>query len=149
MRLLPGKKTGAVANRPTESGPVLDPALLARCRTGHSLSREFYRDEAVYRVDIERIWRTGWLFAGHSCEIPMPGDFFTLEADSDPLVVVRDADGAVRAHHNVCRHRGSIICAGPAGHVTRLVCPYHQWTYALDGKLTACRGMHPDLDKSQ
>ena len=149
MRLLPGKKTGAVANRPTESSPALDPALLARCPTGHSLPREFYRDEAVYRVDIERIWRTGWLFAGHSCEIPTPGDFFTLEADSDTLVVVRDADGAVRAHHNVCRHRGSIICAGPTGHVTRLVCPYHQWTYALDGKLTACRGMQPDLDKSQ
>jgi Rieske 2Fe-2S family protein len=123
--------------------------LLAKCQPGHALPREFYQDEAVYKVDVERIWRTGWLFVGHSCEISTPGDFFTLEVDSDPLVIVRDANGAIRALHNVCRHRGSIICPGPTGHVTRLVCPYHQWTYALDGKLTACRGMQADLDKSQ
>jgi Rieske 2Fe-2S family protein len=149
MGLSPRKKKRAVANNATVSGPAMDPALLANCRPGCALPREFYQDEAVYRVDVERIWRTGWLFAGHSCEIPRPGDYFTLELDTDPLVVVRDAGGAIRAHHNVCRHRGSIVCPEPAGHVTRLVCPYHQWTYALDGKLTACRGMQADLDKSQ
>ena len=110
---------------------------------------EFYRDDAVYRRDIERVWRTGWLFAGHSCEIAKPGDYFTLGVDSDPIVVIRDDDGAVRAHHNVCRHRGSMVCTEPAGHVSRLVCPYHQWAYSLEGKLLACRGMQSDLDKSQ
>lgn len=122
---------------------------LRQCRAGWSLPGEFYRDESIYRLDVERIWRTGWLFAGHSCEIPRAGDFFTLDVDADPIVVVRGERGAVHAHYNVCRHRGSIICTEPTGHLSRLVCPYHQWTYSLDGRLLACRGMQPDLDKSQ
>jgi Rieske 2Fe-2S family protein len=66
----------------------------------------------------------------------------------DSVIVIRHEDGAVHALHNVCRHRGSLICTERAGHVSRLVCPYHQWAYGLDGTLLACRGMH-DLDKSQ
>jgi len=124
-------------------------ALFARCRSGWSLPREFYSDESVYRFDLARIWRAGWLFAGHTCEIPRPGDYFTLEVDSDSIIVARANDGALHGLHNVCRHRGSQICAEQAGHVTRLVCPYHQWTYGLDGRLLACRGMPDDLDKKQ
>src|SRR5262252_4447791 len=124
-------------------------ALIARCRSGWSLPREFYSDESVYRFDLARIWRAGWLFAGHTCEIPRPGDYFTLEVDSDSIIVARANDGALHGLHNVCRHRGSQICAEQAGHVTRLVCPYHQWTYGLDGRLLACRGMPDDLDKKQ
>ncbi len=123
--------------------------MLAECRPGWSLPREFYSDEPIYRADIEHLWRSGWLFAGHSCEIPKPGDYFTLELDGDSLLVIRGNDGAIRGLHNVCRHRGSLICTAPAGHATRLVCPYHQWTYGCDGKLLACRGMQEDLDKSQ
>ena len=124
-------------------------SLVARCQPGWSLAREFYSAEEFYRVDVARLWRAGWLFAGHSCEIPQRGDYFTLEVDTDSIVVLRGDDGAVHALHNVCRHRGSIVCTEPAGRVTRLVCPYHQWTYALDGKLLACRGMGDDLDKAQ
>src|SRR2546427_3242239 len=124
-------------------------ALASACRPGWSLPGEFYRDEAIYRADLERIWRPGWLFAGHSCEIPKPGDYFTLEVDTDSIIVIRGEDAAVRGLHNVCRHRGSLICGEQAEHVTRLVCPYHQWTYARNGTLLACRGMQDDLDKSQ
>src|SRR2546426_8446677 len=124
-------------------------SLVARCQPGWSLAREFYSAEEFYRVDVARLWRAGWLFAGHSCEIPQRGDYFTLEVDTDSIVVLRGDDGAVHALHNVCRHRGSIICTEPAGRVTRLVCPYHQWTYGLDGRLLACRGMGDDLDKAQ
>src|ERR1044071_5085045 len=67
--------------------------LIGRCRPGWSLPSEFHCDEAIYGADIERIWRRGWLFAGHSCEIPMPGDYFTLDVDPDPLVVIRGDDG--------------------------------------------------------
>jgi Rieske 2Fe-2S family protein len=97
---------------------------------------------------MERIWRRGWLFAGHSCEIPNPGDYITLTVDTDSLIVIRGEDGLVRGLHNVCRHRGSLICTERAGHAHRLVCPYHQWTYASDGRLLACRGMQEELDKS-
>jgi len=124
-------------------------ALVATCQSGWSLPAAFYSDEAIYRADLEQIWRRGWLFAGHGCEIPKPGDYFTLEVDTDSLVVLRREDGTVQGFHNVCRHRGSLICTETAGHAKKLVCPYHQWTYGLDGSLLACRGMHEDLDKSQ
>ena len=123
--------------------------LLARCRDGQPLPREFYSSEEVYQIDVERVWRRGWVFAGHSCEIPKTGDYITFAMDTDPIVVMRGEDGAARAFHNVCRHRGSIVCTQDHGHETRLVCPYHQWTYRTDGRLLACRGMPDDFDKSQ
>src|SRR5262249_7746040 len=124
-------------------------ALVAGCRKGWSLRREFYCDEAVYQLEIDRIWRQGWLFAGHSCQIPEPGDYFTLDLDTDSIVLIRADDGFVRALHNVCRHRGSLLVSEPCGHLRRFVCPYHQWVYDRDGALLACRGMHEDLDRSQ
>jgi Rieske 2Fe-2S family protein len=124
-------------------------SLISHCRAGWSLPREFYSGQAVYLADLDRLWRSGWLFAGHSCEIPKPGDFFTVEIDADSILVIRGDDGAIRGMHNVCRHRGSLISTESAGHVTRFVCPYHQWTYGRDGQLVACRGMHEGLDKSQ
>lgn len=124
-------------------------SLRATCRPGWSLPGAFYSDETVYREDVERLWRRGWLFAGHACEISKPGDYFTLEVDADSIIVIRGEEDAVHGLHNVCRHRGSVICTEPAGHAHRLVCPYHQWTYGLDGRLLACRGMQEDLDKSQ
>jgi Rieske 2Fe-2S family protein len=112
------------------------------------LPRAFYSDEEVYALDVQRLWRRGWLFAGHSCEAPRAGDYFTLDVDTDPIVVVRGDDGTIRAFHNVCRHRGSIVCTEPSGRAPRLICPYHQWAYGLDGALLACRGMPENFDKS-
>ena len=109
---------------------------------------KFHSDEEIYRADLDRIWRRGWLFAGHSCEVSQAGDYFTLQVDADSLIVLRGPAGTLHGLHNVCRHRGSPICNDAAGHVSRLVCPYHQWAYGLDGALLSCRGMH-DLDKSQ
>ena len=137
-----------LARKPDASEKRLD-SLLVRCRSGWSLPREFYSTEEIYRRDVDQIWRRGWLFAGHSCEIPKRGDYFTLQVDTDPIIVMRGDEGTVHGLHNVCRHRGSVICTESAGHVTRLVCPYHQWAYDLDGRLLACRGMQEDLDKSQ
>src|SRR5437763_3234413 len=124
-------------------------SLIEACRPGWSLPREFHSDEEIYRADLDAVWRRGWLFAGHSCEIPEPGDYFTLQMDTDSLIVVRGEDGAIHGLYNVCRHRGSVVCTEPAGHASRLVCPYHQWAYGLDGRLLACRGMPGDLDKSK
>jgi glycine betaine monooxygenase A len=123
--------------------------LLSSCRPGWSLPGPFYSDEGIYRADLDRIWRRGWLFAGHTCEVPRPGDYFLVGVDTDSVIVMRTEDGTVQAMHNVCRHRGSLICSEPAGHVQRLVCPYHQWTYRLNGELIACRGMQEDIDKSR
>ena len=86
-------------------------AELGRHRPGHTLAGRFYSDPAFYQLDLENIWRREWLFVGHDCEIPKPGDYFTLQVGDHPVVVVRSRDGAIRAFHNTCRHRGSRICS--------------------------------------
>ena len=122
-------------------------ALIAGRREGWTLPQPFFSDAEIYRADLERVWRTGWLFAGHSCEVARPGDYFLVEVDADSVIVIQGEDGAIHALHNLCRHRGSQICDEPCGHVSKLVCPYHQWAYGLDGRLLAWRGMQPELRK--
>ena len=111
-----------------------------------SLSREFYVNEAVFGEDLRQVFHRDWLFAGHSCEIPERGDYFTFEVGEESLVILRDKGGEIRAHFNVCRHRGSKLATEPCGHAKALVCPYHQWVYALDGSLTNARLMGDDFD---
>lgn len=123
--------------------------LIAECRDGYTLPGPFYSDPEIYQRDVERIWRREWLFAAHSCQLKSPGDYITLQVDTDPLIVIRDDDGSVRALHNICRHRGTVLCTEPAGRVGRIVCPYHQWTYGRDGSLVSCRGMQADIDKNE
>ncbi len=124
-------------------------ATIGLRRPGYGLPRPLYHDELLYRVEMDTIWRSGWLFAGHSCQIPKPGDYFTYEVDGDSVIVVRGNDDQVHVLFNVCRHRGSIICDAAEGHVKRFICLYHQWTYDLDGHLLLWRGMQEGLDKSQ
>jgi Rieske 2Fe-2S family protein len=123
--------------------------LVGSRREGFSLPGYFYADELVYRAELERIWRCSWLFAGHTCEIPNPGDYFTFAIGDDSLIVIRNDDDEINALWNVCRHRGTQIFDEKSGRAGRLVCPYHQWTYARDGSLVTCRGMQEDIDKEQ
>lgn len=126
---------------------MTDSGLPART-PGWTLPQAYFNDADIYRRDLERVWKTGWLFAGHTCEIPSTGDYFLVELDTESVIVIRGDRGSLHALHNVCRHRGSILCAEPCGHVSKLVCPYHQWAYDYDGRLLAWRGMQPDLDKA-
>lgn len=120
--------------------------LLDRRRSGFSLPRELYLDDAIFKIDLEAVFSTDWLFVCNLCEIKQPGDFVTIEIGNDSLVILRDHDGEVRAFHNTCRHRGSRICTGEKGHANRLVCPYHQWVYNLDGRLIHARRMPATCD---
>ncbi len=122
--------------------------LIKTRRHGWSLEQPFYVDQAIFALDMERVFRAGWLFAGHSCEIKKPGDFFTYDVAGDSLIVIRQDDGSVRALFNVCRHRGSRICTETSGHAKCLMCPYHQWTYDRDGRLLHNTWMPDDFDKS-
>ena len=101
------------------------------------------------RRELARVWHGGWLFAGFTFEIPNPGDYITLTVDNSPVLVMRDDAGAVRAFHNVCRHRGTMLCRQDSGHVRAIVCPYHSWTYSRQGDLIACHGMQEDVDKAK
>lgn len=119
---------------------------IAERKPGYTLDAPFYADDAVFERDLERIFRRDWLFTGHVGRIPNPGDYFTYEVGGDPLIIVRGDDGAVNALANVCRHKGSLICREASGSVRKFVCPYHQWVYEKDGRLSHARLMHDDFD---
>jgi Rieske 2Fe-2S family protein len=123
--------------------------LLDSRQPNHGLPRPFYHDELLYQTEMEAIWRQGWLFAGHSCQVPNSGDYFLYNIEGDSVIIVRGDNGEIHALFNVCRHRGSVICQEQAGSVKRFICPYHQWTYDRSGNLLLQRGMQEDLDKAQ
>ncbi|MDO1581240.1 aromatic ring-hydroxylating oxygenase subunit alpha [Rhizobium oryzicola] len=116
---------------------------------GFSLEQPFYIDQDYFRLDLEMIWYRDWLFMGHDCEIPKAGNYFTVQIGDYPVVIVRGRDKVIRAFHNTCRHRGHRVCTQEKGASAKLVCPYHQWTYDLDGSLVFARQMGEDFDKSQ
>jgi Rieske 2Fe-2S family protein len=122
--------------------------LLGQRRSGYSLPRDFYVDDDLYKADLEAVFLSDWLFACNACEIKRPGDYLTLEVGGNSVVILRDRDGEVRAFHNTCRHRGSRVCSAEKGRANRLVCPYHQWVYELDGRLIHARQMPDDFDRS-
>jgi choline monooxygenase len=99
-----------------------------------TLPWSWYSDPAVLRLEHERIFRRFWQYAGRVDEVARPGSFAATRAGDVPVVLVRDEDGTLRAFLNVCRHRGSLVCTGSGARRT-LQCPYHAWTYGLDGRL--------------
>ncbi|KXF76776.1 Rieske (2Fe-2S) protein [Paramesorhizobium deserti] len=114
-----------------------------------SLEQKFYTDPDYFKLDLEHIFYREWLFVGHDCELPKTGSYLTVQIGAYPVVVVRDAQGGIRAFHNSCRHRGSRICSAERGTAAKLVCPYHQWTYELDGRLLFARQVGPDFNPAQ
>lgn len=123
--------------------------LLASRLADHALPRPFYTDPGMLDLDLAEVWYRDWLFAIPACEIPKTGNFVTMQVGAYPVVIVRGADGRVRAFHNSCRHRGSRVCTALKGSAPKLVCPYHQWTYELDGRLLYARDMGPDFDAAR
>ncbi len=124
-------------------------SLLMECRPNYTLPGPFYHDESLYLADLERIWYRNWVFAIGAPDIPEAGDFATLQLGSYPILIVRGGDGTIRAFHNSCRHRGSRICSAAKGSAPKIVCPYHQWTYELDGRLLYARDMTSRFDLRQ
>jgi len=96
----------------------------------------WYTDPATLELELEQIFRRHWQYAGHTGEVAEPGSFSATRVGHVPVVVVNDEAGELRAFLNVCRHRGAIVCEGSGSRAT-LQCPYHAWTYALDGRLVA------------
>jgi Rieske 2Fe-2S family protein len=120
--------------------------LISEHKPGYALQREFQTDPGIYQLDLDRIWRRGWLFAGHTCQVKQPGDYFVFDVDTDSIILIRGDDERIHALHNTCRHRGMKVCQAESGHVGRIVCPYHQWSYTRHGELAACGGMDTDGD---
>lgn len=118
-------------------------------RPGHALGQPFYCDPAFFEYELEQLLKARWHCAGHISQAPAPGDFFTVSIFAESVIIVRGQDAELRALLNVCRHRGSRLCTEQSGHVRAgaFVCPYHAWSYNLDGTLRSARHTSPDFDR--
>lgn len=125
------------------------PPSLASVRGISSLEDEslpgwIYHDPEFFEAEKEAVFRTAWQLVCHVSDLPKPGDYHTLDFLGEAIVSVRGEDEQVRSFHNVCRHRGARLLDGVRGHCgRRIACPYHRWTYSLDGRLVGV----PHLDQ--
>jgi glycine betaine catabolism A len=102
------------------------------------LPAAWYRDPAHYQRELEVFWYGRWIAACREEELPAPGDWKTVRIGNQSIVVLRNDEG-LKAFHNTCRHRGSVLCTEESGRFERkrIVCPYHSWTYDISGSLVA------------
>lgn len=117
---------------------------------GWSLPAWIYSDPEFFEVEKDRVFAPSWQVVCHVSDIPEPGNWHTLDYIGESVIVARGTDGEVRAFTNVCRHRGSRIVDGSHGCAKKLVCPYHAWTYELDGRLSGVpdSASYPDFDRA-
>jgi len=117
------------------------------------LPASWFHDPAHYQRELEVFWYGKWIAVAREEEIPGPGDYRLAEVGTQSIFVVRGEDGELRGFHNTCRHRGSILCTAEQGSFarSRIVCPYHAWTYDLGGRLIATprRMATPDFDPTK
>ncbi len=117
-----------------------------------TLNAKAYADPAIYERERHEVFAKAWMIIGHVAEVVNAGDFTTGEIGGEPIVVVRDQDGTLRAFSNICRHRAAKLAEGRGSCGKVLRCPYHGWTYRLDGTLAAMpegRGFGEDFDRDQ
>jgi len=100
----------------------------------HTLTPEAYRSTAYFEIERERVFATSWVCVGYTSQVAEPGDTLVASVGDQPIFVVRDRQGSLRAFYNVCRHRGSQLVEGDGKHEL-IRCPYHAWGYSLEGKL--------------
>ncbi len=126
----------------TESSQSLLPTL-----AGH-----YYTDPAIFSLEQSRIFETQWFCAVRSDDLAEPGTYRTVQIGRESVLVSRGRRGEINAFLNICRHRGARLCTEPQGQVKRsFQCPYHAWTYGLDGKLIAAPNLTdmPDVDRGE
>ena len=118
---------------------------------GRSLPAWTYRDPEFFELEKELVFAPSWQVVCHASDVPNPGDWHSFDYLGESVIVVRGSDRVLRAFTNVCRHRGSRLLDGSSGCAKKLVCPYHAWTYALDGSLAGVpdSASYPGLDKAR
>jgi Rieske 2Fe-2S family protein len=117
-----------------------------------TLPGDHYTDPEIFRLEQEHIFESMWFCAARSSELAKPGAFRTVEVGRESVLLTRSRDGSVRAFFNVCRHRGAKLCTQESGEVKRAFqCPYHAWTYDLNGKLVAAPNLTkmPDIGRTE
>ena len=110
-----------------------------------TLPARYYTDPEIFRQELETFFRSMWVCAGREEQVENPGDYFLSEVAGESIIATRDSGGALRAFYNVCRHRGTRMCREDHGKfAARIQCPYHGWTYGLDGRLLGA----PHMDEA-
>jgi len=127
-------------NRPLD-GVIADYDAEAALENASTIPAPWYVDPRVYDLERRSVFG-GWQMVGRLDQVAEPGQYFTAEVAGEPLVVVRGRDGVLRAFFNVCRHHAALVMTEPQGRASVLRCPYHGWTYSLEGELKGT----PDFD---
>jgi phenylpropionate dioxygenase-like ring-hydroxylating dioxygenase large terminal subunit len=130
-------------------GEVLDRVSRLPYDRAQSMPAAFYIDQAVLEVEQRELFRREWICVGRREELNQAGDFMALNLGGEPVLVVRDEEGTLRAFSNVCRHRGAVIAEGK-GNARFQSCPYHGWTYDAQGRLLGTPGIpkREDFDRA-
>lgn len=105
-----------------------------------TISRQIFTSDEIYRRELENLFTRAWLFVGHASQVPNPGDFFSSRMGSDPVLMTRDRQNEIYVLLNSCRHRGMRVCRYDVGNTLKFTCPYHGWTYSIDGSLVNTPG---------
>ena len=100
-----------------------------------TLPQKYFVSPEVFADEQEKIFSREWILVGHQTDVSNAGDFVVVEVAGESLIIARDKNDAIRAFYNVCRHRGTRLCEEQSGHAAAIQCPYHAWTYGLDGRL--------------
>ena len=108
-----------------------------------TLPQRYFISPEIFAEEQEKVFSSRWVLVGHQSQIAKAGDFFVQEVAGESLIIARDQKATLRAFYNVCRHRGTRLCAEQSGHSSTIQCPYHAWTYGLDGRLVGA----PHMDK--
>jgi glycine betaine catabolism A len=110
-----------------------------------TLPGRYYTDSAIFRDEMEILYCRDWIYGGRLETIPSRGDFYLCDVAGESVIVTRDSSGEIRAFYNVCRHRGTRMCTEARGSFAgRIQCPYHGWSYGLDGRLLGAPHMDRD-----
>lgn len=117
-------------------------------QAGRTLPQGLYVSKEAFVFDTQVFLKSVWLYACTVAHVKNPGDYYLFEMANASIIIVRGRDGEVRAFHNSCAHRGAKICSAEKGSGARFTCPYHQWSYGLDGRLLAARNMPEGFEKS-
>lgn len=127
-----------------------DAAFHVDAARSHTIPARYYFDPEVYEREKDAIFFKGWWLAGHKSQLATPGCYLTSQIHDQNIAVIRGQDGALRAFYNVCQHRGHELLRG-AGTTPVIVCPYHAWSYHLDGSLRRARNSQdlPDFDPAE
>ena len=135
-------------NDMTELGKALKESERLDYDQAWTMPKSYYTDPAILDLEREHLFGKEWMCIGRGEELSNPGDYMTFQLCDEPLVAVRGDDKTIRVFSNVCRHRGAILAEG-RGNGQRLVCPYHHWSYDLEGKLAGAPRMdvHKSFDK--